>query len=263
MSIVQNSSLSVYTEIATYTVAAEQQQAVLDALLAETNRWVSQQSGFLTANCYPSEDGRRVVNHVEWRTQQDWQNAKLCPEQHAFRARMNAIPGTTLVDTNVYTVPKIVKGPMESVFIPPWNDEDLVSPHSTIQGESQVIILHGKQTNNTISIVGVTDLPNAGPPLHVHTLEDEIWHIIDGEYEFQVDENIFRAGPGVTVLGPRNHKHTYRYLGESGVGRLLTIFTPAGNEDLFIEFNAWARAGKQPTMEEFLELADHFRIRVL
>ena len=34
MSMVQNSSLSVYTEIATYTVAAEHQQAVLDALLA-------------------------------------------------------------------------------------------------------------------------------------------------------------------------------------------------------------------------------------
>jgi hypothetical protein len=36
---------------------------------------------------------------------------------------------------------------------------------------------HGKQTNNTISLVGVTDLPNSGPTLHVHTLEDEIWHV--------------------------------------------------------------------------------------
>ena len=66
MAMMQNSSLSVSTQIATYTVSAEHQQAVLDALLAETTRWVSQQAGFLTANCYPSEDGRRVVSHVEW-----------------------------------------------------------------------------------------------------------------------------------------------------------------------------------------------------
>jgi quercetin dioxygenase-like cupin family protein len=149
------------------------------------------------------------------------------------------------------------------VFTLPWNDEDLVSPHATVPGESQVVILHGKQTNNTISLVGVTNLPNFGPPLHVHTLEDEIWHVIDGEYEFQIDENIFRAGPGVTLFGPRNHKHTYRYVGERGVGRLLAIFTPAGIEDFFIEFNAWAHAGKQPTREEVLELADRFRIGVL
>src|SRR6266700_501985 len=263
MSMVQNNSLSVYTQIATYTVATEHQQAVLDALLAETNRWVSQQPGFLTANCYPSEDGRRVVYHVEWRTQQDWQNAHQSPEQHMLRARMTALPGTTLVDTHVYTVPKIVKGPMEGVVMLPWNDEDLVSPHAAIPGESQVVLLHGKQTNNTISMMGATNLPNSGPPWHVHTLEDEIWHVIDGEYDIQVDENMFRAGPGATVFGPRNHKHTYRDVGESGVGRILTIFTPAGVEDIFLEFNAWAREGKQPTREEFLELADRFRVRVL
>jgi len=152
---------------------------------------------------------------------------------------------------------------MEGVVMLPWNDEDLVSPHAAIPGESQVVLLHGKQTNNTISMMGATNLPNSGPPWHVHTLEDEIWHVIDGEYDIQVDENMFRAGPGATVFGPRNHKHTYRYVGESGVGRILTIFTPAGVEDIFLEFNAWARAGKQPTREELLELADRFRVRVL
>ena len=103
-----------------------------------------------------------------------------------LRARMSALPGTTLVDTHGYTVPQIVKGPMEAVVMRPWNDEDLVSLHTAIPGERQVVLLHGKQTKNTISLVGVTDLPNAGPPLHVHTLEDEIWHVIDGEYDIQV-----------------------------------------------------------------------------
>lgn len=50
---------------------------------------------------------------------------------------------------------------------------------------------------------------------------------------------------------------------ERGVGRLLALFTPAGIEDLFIELNAWARAGKQPTREGFVALADRFRVRQL
>jgi len=262
-SMVQNSSLSVSTQIETYTVAAEHQQAVLETLLAETNRWLSQQPGFLSANRYPSEDGRRVVSHVEWRTPQDGQNAQQNPQHHVLRARMSTLPGTTLLDSHGYTVPTIVKGPMEAVVMLPWNGEDLISPHAAIPGESQVVILHGKHTNNTISLVGVTDLPNCGASWHVHTLEDESFHVIEGAYEIQVDDNLFRAGPGATVFGPRNHKHRYRYVGESGVRRLLAIFTPAGIEDLFLAFNAWARVGKQPSRKEFLALSDHFRVRVL
>ena len=259
MSISQNRTLSVYTEISTYAVAAGQQQTVLDMLLAEIKRWVSQQPGFLTANSYPSADGTRVLSQVEWWTQQDWQNAQQNPERHVSRARLTTIPGTTLVDTNVYTVPKIMKGSMEGVFALPWKDEEIVS-HAGAPGESATVLLHGKQTSNAISVVGATSAPNAGPPLHYHTLEDEIWHVIDGEYEFQVDETIIRAGAGMTVFGPRNHPHKFRSIGESGVGHILIMFTPAGFEGIILELNEWARAGKQPTREELVTQADHYGI---
>ena len=44
---------------------------------------------------------------------------------------------------------------------------------------------------------------------------------------------------------------------------MVTIFTPAGIEGLFLAFEAWAAAGKQPTREEFLDLADRFRVDTL
>jgi len=259
MSISQNRTLSVCTEISTYAVAAGQQQVVLEMLLAEIKRWVSQQPGFLTASGYPSADGTRVLSHVEWWTQQDWQNARQNSAWQVSHSRLIAIPGTTLVDTNVYTTPKIMQGSMEGVFALPWKDEKIIS-HAGAPGESATVLLHGTQTSNTISIVGATSAPNAGPPLHYHTLEDEIWHVIDGEYEFQVDQKIIRAGAGTTVFGPRNHPHNFRFIGENGVGHILLMFTPAGFEGIFLELNKWASAGKQPTREELVTQADHYGI---
>lgn len=168
MSMVHHSALDVYTQIETYTVTAEHQQAILDELLAETNRWVSHQPGFLTAHCYPSEDGRRVVSQVEWRTHQDWHNVQRCPEQHVMRVRMRTLPGTTLVGSQGYTVPNLVTGPMEAVLLLPWNEEEQVS-RAAAKAESVVVLLQGNQTNHTLSMVGMTDLPYGSPPLHVHT----------------------------------------------------------------------------------------------
>jgi quercetin dioxygenase-like cupin family protein len=263
MAPAHHSAVDRYAEITTYGVAPEHQQAILDALVAETTRWVSHQPGFLAVNDYPSADGIRVVHSVAWRTVQDWDNAQHSPEQPILWARMQAIPGTTLMDTHGYTTAHTVQGPVEPLFTRPWSADVLVSPHALVAGERQVIIVPGSQTNQTMSVVGVIDLPQCGPPLHVHTLEDETFHVLEGDYAIQVGEQLVRAAPGATVFGPRHHPHGYRYLGESGVGRLLAIFTPAGLEDLFLAFDAWALAGKQPTLEEFSELAGRFQVKVL
>ena len=99
-----------------------------------------------------------------------------------------------------------------------------------IPGENTLILLSETQTCYTIGGVGSNNAPGVGPALHVHTLEDEIWHIIDGEFEFQVGGDIFLAQPGITVFGPRNIKHRFRYVGERGIGRIIITYTPAGIE---------------------------------
>ena len=63
--IAQNSSLNSYTEIVTYSVTAQLQRAVFDVLVQEANQWMRLQPGFLSANCYQSEDGTRVVHAVQ------------------------------------------------------------------------------------------------------------------------------------------------------------------------------------------------------
>ena len=63
--IAQNSRLNSYTEIVTYSVTAQLQRAVFDVLVQEANQWMRLQPGFLSANCYQSEDGTRVVHAVQ------------------------------------------------------------------------------------------------------------------------------------------------------------------------------------------------------
>lgn len=60
------------------------------------------------------------------------------------------------------------------------------------------------------------------PPLHVHHTEDEIFHILDGEFLFQVANEQRRVGPGTFLLAARNTPHTY-IVASPGGGRFLTI----------------------------------------
>lgn len=73
-----------------------------------------------------------------------------------------------------------------------------------------------------------------GPPLHVHHNEDEVLHVLEGQYEFWIDGTTTRRGPGSSIFLPRGVPHGFRVLGDK-VGRNLTILTPGGFEGFFAE----------------------------
>ena len=70
-------------------------------------------------------------------------------------------------------------------------------------------------------------------PRHVHTREDEAWHVIEGELAFEVGDKKATAGPGTFVFAPRDLPHRYRVT--KAPARYLPIFSPAGIERLFGE----------------------------
>jgi quercetin dioxygenase-like cupin family protein len=61
------------------------------------------------------------------------------------------------------------------------------------------------------------------PPLHVHVNEDEIFHILEGDFRFQMGTEERKGQAGDTVLAPKGVPHTYRV--ESNSGRWLTVTT--------------------------------------
>lgn len=60
------------------------------------------------------------------------------------------------------------------------------------------------------------------PPLHIHRDEDEVFHIVEGEFRFQIDDRQVRLTKGDTIIAPRGVPHTYRIDSPDG-GRCLTV----------------------------------------
>ena len=71
-----------------------------------------------------------------------------------------------------------------------------------------------------------------GPPLHTHAREDEVLYVLEGEFRFQLDDEVHEAPVGSTMYVPPGQPHCFQNVGESP-GRLLIFFTPSGMEHFF------------------------------
>ncbi len=91
-----------------------------------------------------------------------------------------------------------------------------------------------KDTNGMLAIFEYVGKEKIGPPLHVHSQQDEIFYILEGEYLFQVGEDKMMVRAGDTVFGPRNVPHTW--IQHSDKGKMVYFVQPAGTmEEFFAE----------------------------
>lgn len=73
-------------------------------------------------------------------------------------------------------------------------------------------------------------------PFHIHTREDELWYVLEGELTFRINDQVRSAGPGSLVFGPRNMMHSYRI--SKAPAKYLLMLTPAGIDLLFLEIDS-------------------------
>ena len=74
--------------------------------------------------------------------------------------------------------------------------------------------------------------PGDGPPLHTHAREDETLYVLEGEFRFQLEDEVHEAPVGTTMYVPPGTPHCFQNSGETP-GRLLIVFTPSGMEHFF------------------------------
>ncbi|GHO50076.1 antibiotic biosynthesis monooxygenase family protein [Ktedonospora formicarum] len=81
------------TLINIFTVAPEQQKALLDNLIKVTQEIMYKQPGFISANLHKSLDGTKVTNYAQWRSRADFEAMLQNPEvrQHIRQASQIAI----------------------------------------------------------------------------------------------------------------------------------------------------------------------------
>jgi quercetin dioxygenase-like cupin family protein len=95
--------------------------------------------------------------------------------------------------------------PLNPKVVPPGAGKAL-----SVLREVVTSLVVGADTGGAYAVQPQATRPGGGPPLHRHSREDEGFFVLEGEYEFQVVEQTFRAVPGTFVFGPRGIPHKAR-----------------------------------------------------
>jgi quercetin dioxygenase-like cupin family protein len=102
-------------------------------------------------------------------------------------------------------------------------------------GVGVIFKIDGDDTGGALSIVEHPFQVGALVPPHVHTLEDEISIVIEGEVGFRSNDQEVVLGPGGYIIKPRGEVHAMWNAGSVGA-RMIEVISPAGFERFFREF---------------------------
>lgn len=108
--------------------------------------------------------------------------------------------------------------------------------HNVI-GDIQTHKLVGADTGGQITEWVDNVPPGAGIPPHIHTREDEIFRVVEGEVEIMVDGEATVLKAGDMAFAPRNVPHAWKVVGTSKA-KMITSAFPSGIEDMFYELAA-------------------------
>ena len=89
-----------------------------------------------------------------------------------------------------------------------------------------------EQSGGDYYVIQQVSPPGSFVPPHVHSLEDEIVFIDEGEFEIFLGGKTSRAGPGATLHFARGTYHGFKIVGERP-GRSTWVITPGTNFQTF------------------------------
>jgi mannose-6-phosphate isomerase-like protein (cupin superfamily) len=92
------------------------------------------------------------------------------------------------------------------------------------------LCLSGVDTGGKYCLLEVGLAPGMSVPRHTHTREDEAWHVLSGELEVVIGDQVFVLGVGDTLIGPRDIPHQLRNSGKVE-NHYLIEFSPPGFEE--------------------------------
>lgn len=193
-------------------------------------------------------------------------NSKLQREHTMTPSNVEQAIASQIVASQVVTAPHNVVQPMlivdEHKPITERNDAAPLQPRFIRPGEGTLWHAFGdsiraqltpEDTGGEIFVGHMEPPAGYGPPLHVHTQEDEIFIVEQGTFEFTIRDEVFPVEPGTVVYGPRNIPHTWRATGEE-VNRATVISVP-GCFGRFFKRCADVFAKGEPDMAEIFRIA--------
>jgi mannose-6-phosphate isomerase-like protein (cupin superfamily) len=104
-----------------------------------------------------------------------------------------------------------------------------------------VIRIASAQSDGLLAL-GEVALPprTAGPNLHVHANEDELFYVLDGVMTVRVGDELHDVAKGGLAWGARGVPHTFANLTTEPL-RLLLLWVPGGAEEVFVQMHEYHR----------------------
>ena len=148
----------------------------------------------------------------------------------------------------------------EGVVRPPGEGET-----TSLFGDTYVVKAAGEETGGTLAVIEAGLGPHSGgTPLHINTLEDENYYVVEGTLTFRLAERTLEAPAGTFVHIPKGVVHTHWNATAAPV-RLLGFPAPAGFETFFAdlaELMASMPPGP-PDMSRMAEVYEKYGLRVV
>ena len=117
------------------------------------------------------------------------------------------------------------------------------------QGALMRIKARAEDTGGALGLVDASFYKGFGPPLHVHSREEEAMYVLEGEIRFRQGDEEFLAEPGTWVWHPRGVAHAFKVNSETA--RALVLVTPGGFERMFEEGGIPAGESARPPEQEY------------
>ncbi|HVG26147.1 MAG TPA: cupin domain-containing protein [Acidobacteriaceae bacterium] len=126
-------------------------------------------------------------------------------------------------------------------------------------GEAVEVMATTKATGGSFAMLVQTSPPGGGPPPHVHANEDEIFQVLEGEYEMFDGERWNKVPKGEHVYTLRGQVHTFRNCGRTD-GKMLCIATPGGLDEYLEEISVLQ---VPQDMERLMAISERYGIRFI
>jgi quercetin dioxygenase-like cupin family protein len=131
-------------------------------------------------------------------------------------------------------------------------------PGTWVLGSLFERLASGEETGGGFALSLVTQPAGTATPVHVHTLEDEAFYLLDGTMTYSADGELHRLARGSFIYLPRGRPHAFRVTGDAPV-RFLAIAAPGALMSLYDEVGRPAGDRQLPPPDQDLLMADVHR----
>jgi quercetin dioxygenase-like cupin family protein len=94
-----------------------------------------------------------------------------------------------------------------------------------------------------------------GPPLHIHSVQHETFHVIEGLLTVRVGDELVQAHAGDFLYIPKGVVHTYGNLTEGTTARAVGNIAPGGFDKFVAELNAYQKTASPPDPKVIAEIS--------